>query len=464
MVILGRARVSSLEQTNNSHALEQQIQRLISAGCTEILSETESGKSRKQLQRLIDRLKEGDVTEVVATRIDRITRSLVQLRSFVEFCEQSEINLRILDQHIDLKTSHGKLMLNMLGSVAEWEVDLLEERVKHGWQHLRNERRAPGIVPFGYSRDTGDRYTPNLKEYKNTGKTYWEVAREIVEVFLEIGTARGTAREMTKRYGPKLSQHKFSAEDFPREIGLKYWLCNPVLRGHLGYFYRSRSKETIVIADNHQALISPAEFTEMERLLELAKKEKRSTSDRLPLAGLVYCSLCGGKMKAFKNKKTKKSGKTYVYIRWYCSASYNPIPGCKRSPSIKNEVLEDAVIRQLIARGEKISQQPETEAEIIDTVEIQKLIESLRSLENLPLNPVFEEAKIKLKSQIEQGRIALRQQMENQQALKISLLEIYKEDDFWDWLDDSGLRKILRRFVRRVTVLNGGLEAIDLHL
>lgn len=458
MTILGRARVSSLEQANNSHALEQQVSRLRSAGCTEILSDTESGKNRKQLQRLIDRIKQGDVTEVVATRIDRITRSLIQLRAFVQLCEERGVNLRILDQHIDLKTSHGKLMLNMLGSVAEWEVDLLEERVRHGWQHLRNERRAPGIVPFGYARSEGDRHIPNLNQYKDTGKTYWEVARELAETFMRVGTIRGTAREMGKIYGPRTSGNKYSSEDFPREVGLKYWLHNPVLRGHLGYFYRSRSEETILIPDNHEPLISDAEYVEIQKLLEFGRKHERtSKGDRKPLAGLAYCGLCGNKLKAYKHKKPVGA------IRWYCSGVHAPIPTCEKGPSTNNVLLEEAVIKALIERSEYLANNSSiSEVAISDTIEIRELQESLRSLEALPPNSALDEAKVKLQSQIEEIRIKLRQEAASQQILKKDLLATFGDVEFWKWLDVETKRRVFRRFVKRVVVSRGEVEAVEL--
>ncbi|HEY9751256.1 MAG TPA: fdxN element excision recombinase XisF [Allocoleopsis sp.] len=458
MVILGRARVSSLEQANNSHALEQQIHRLRDAGATEILSETESGKSKKQLQKLIDRIRQGDVTEIVATRIDRITRSLVQLREFIEICTTLGVNLRILDQQIDLKTPHGRLMLNMLGSLAEWEVDLLQDRVRHGWQHLRRERRAPGIVPFGYKRE-GDRYFPNLEPYQDTGKSYWEIGREIVETFLMIGTIRGTAREMGLRYGDRRSPNKYSSEEFPREVGLRYWLCNPVLRGHLGYFYRDRVKETILVPDCHEALISGAEFAEIQRLLEFARKSERKTNDIKPLAGLVYCGLCGGKMKAYKKTKNGRTA-----IRWYCAATHAPVPSCVKSPGIRNEILESATVRALVERAAVLSNTIEgARVAIEDTAEILELLESLRSLEALPLNPIFEEAKTKLKSQIAEARIKLRQEMESQQDLEKELLGAYADIEFWEkWLTSSEKRRAFKRFVQCVVVKAGQVERVEL--
>ena len=142
--VVGYARVSSREQAEDSQAFEQQIARLKEAGATEILSDIESGSKndRPEFQRLMSLVLEGTVDEVIFTRIDRLTRSLSQLGKCIEIFENSGVNLQILDQKLDLKTPTGKLMAHLLGAVAEWETDLLSERVRHGKQHRVREQQA----------------------------------------------------------------------------------------------------------------------------------------------------------------------------------------------------------------------------------------------------------------------------------------------------------------------------------
>ncbi|MEH1931548.1 recombinase family protein, partial [Nostoc sp.] len=136
---IGYARVSSREQAEDTNALEQQISRLDDAGAKHILSDVEKGKKddRPQYQELMRLVEAGKVKTVFITRIDRITRSLPTLRKIVDVFQKYDVNLVILDQKLDLSTPQGKLMLNMLGVLAEWEVDLLSERIKRGKEHQR---------------------------------------------------------------------------------------------------------------------------------------------------------------------------------------------------------------------------------------------------------------------------------------------------------------------------------------
>jgi site-specific DNA recombinase len=453
MVILGRARVSTTEQAVNSHALSQQKQRLIDAGVTEILETVESGSSRRQLDLLIDRVKKGDVTEVVATRIDRITRKLSHLQDFANLCLDLGVNLRILDQQIDLKTPQGKLMLNMLGSIAQWETDMLEDRVNHGWEYLRKSKRAPGIVPFGYIRDQ-EQYLANKNNYFDTDLTVWEVAKDIINTFLIIGTIRGTVRELVKKYGKRKSDNKFTNADFPRENGLKYWLLNPVIRGHIGYFYRDREKETILIPNNHEALISNAEYIEIKKLIQLAKRAER-TGERKPLAGLVYCGICGAKYKSYKNRGN--------IIRWYCSDIHSPLPACIKSPAARNEYLEEKVIEELINRAEILNTtQIQPSRAVKETPEILQLKETINSLIIIPQNPAITNAISNLESQIAQLKAAQLESLESQHQLKDDLIKAFQDKEFWLSRDNETKRRTFRRFVSKVVVTAGLVSEIIL--
>lgn len=150
MKVIGYARVSSREQAENSHALEQQTARLYSAGAMEVYADVESGSrdERDRFNKVIELVKANAIDEVIVTRLDRLTRSLPTLRSVLDVFQKQGVNLRALDDSIDLSTAAGKFHLNMLGALAEMEVDRLSERVRHGWAHLR-ERKVAMNPPFG---------------------------------------------------------------------------------------------------------------------------------------------------------------------------------------------------------------------------------------------------------------------------------------------------------------------------
>lgn len=129
MAIIGYGRVSSTGQS-----LEVQADQLRAAGCTKIFEEKVSGTSqqgRAQLALALDYVRDGDV--FVVTRLDRLARSMSDLRDIVDRLMAKGVEFRAIQQGaIDTSTSGGRLMLNMLAAVAEFETDLRRERQREG--------------------------------------------------------------------------------------------------------------------------------------------------------------------------------------------------------------------------------------------------------------------------------------------------------------------------------------------
>lgn len=129
MALVGYARVSSVGQS-----LEVQQDLLRAAGCEKVFAEKRSGRSREGREALADCLsyvREGDV--LVVTRLDRLARSMVDLRQLVDGLTARGVDFRALQQGaIDTTRSDGRLMLNILASFAEFEADIRKERQADG--------------------------------------------------------------------------------------------------------------------------------------------------------------------------------------------------------------------------------------------------------------------------------------------------------------------------------------------
>jgi DNA invertase Pin-like site-specific DNA recombinase len=126
-MMYGYARVSTADQN-----LALQRDALTKAGVERIFSDRGvSGiKRRPQLERMLKGLAPGDV--VVIWKLDRIGRSLPDLLRVVETIQQRGATLRSITEHIDLSTAAGRLLVNVLGSLASFERDLLLERTRAG--------------------------------------------------------------------------------------------------------------------------------------------------------------------------------------------------------------------------------------------------------------------------------------------------------------------------------------------
>jgi DNA invertase Pin-like site-specific DNA recombinase len=126
---VGYARVSSAGQS-----LDIQREQLQAAGCGRIFEEKRSGRSAADRPALKDALgfvREGDT--LVVTRLDRLARSITDLRQIVDGLNAKGVGFRCLQQGaLDTTRSDGKLLLNILGSFAEFEADIRKERQMEG--------------------------------------------------------------------------------------------------------------------------------------------------------------------------------------------------------------------------------------------------------------------------------------------------------------------------------------------
>ena len=139
---LGYARVSTQDQDNQA-----QITALVQAGCERIFQEKASGGrwDRPEFQRLLEHLRPGDV--VVVYKLDRLSRSLKDLLNTLERIQVAKASFQSLTEAIDTGTPAGRMMMQIVGSFAEFEREMLRERTRHGLEAARREGRVGGRRP-----------------------------------------------------------------------------------------------------------------------------------------------------------------------------------------------------------------------------------------------------------------------------------------------------------------------------
>lgn len=134
MSIVGYARVSGSSQN-----LAIQEEQLSQAGCEKIFAEKVTGTTRDDRRALadcLDWLREGDT--LVVTRLDRLARSGRDLHDIIAHLSAKRVGFRRLQQGaVDTTTSMGKLILGILGAVAEFEIDIRKERQREGKRSLQ---------------------------------------------------------------------------------------------------------------------------------------------------------------------------------------------------------------------------------------------------------------------------------------------------------------------------------------
>jgi len=140
---LGYARVSTVGQT-----LEAQLDQLKAAGCSRVYREKASGAKvdRKELGKLLKSLAAGD--QVVVTRIDRMARSVFELFAIVKkIIDAGGQFLSLAEPWADTSTSTGRLMIAVLGGLADVERDLIRTRTGEGRERAKARGQHMGRPP-----------------------------------------------------------------------------------------------------------------------------------------------------------------------------------------------------------------------------------------------------------------------------------------------------------------------------
>ena len=170
-MLIGYARTTTVDQ---KASIEAQVRDLNAVGCEKLFSEQVSSvdvASREQLAHALDFVREGDT--LVVTKLDRLARSVAHLLSITETLSNKGANLRILNLGIDTSTPTGKLMLTVLGGIAEFEREIMLERQREGIARAKAEGKYKGRKP------TARAQVEEIRRLKAEGKGATEIAKAL---------------------------------------------------------------------------------------------------------------------------------------------------------------------------------------------------------------------------------------------------------------------------------------------
>jgi DNA invertase Pin-like site-specific DNA recombinase len=165
----GYARTSTLEQ---EAGFDAQRRDLLAAGIENTFAEQVSSVAKRaQLDRLLGELRQGDV--VIVTKLDRLARSMRDLLDIVGCIEKAGASLQILAMNLDTGTPTGKLMLNVLGSVAQFEREMMLERQREGIAKAKAQGKYRGRAPTAKAK------TNEIKVLAKAGLGPTEIAKRL---------------------------------------------------------------------------------------------------------------------------------------------------------------------------------------------------------------------------------------------------------------------------------------------
>lgn len=341
------ARVSTDDQSEYGYSLDDQekkgraqiIARDWTLGHEPYIDDGISGtlRHRPALDRLLRDVEAGTIDVVVVTKMDRLARNLKLLLELWDAIESYGATVVVIEESIDTSTSVGRLIRNVLGSIAEFERDQILSRTQAGKmvKVQRGEvwRSRP---PYGY------RYLPGDKRGGTSGRM--EIIAELAPVVKRIfeSIAGGTsATELAVT---------LTAEGVPTHSGGPIWhhttlagiIKNPIYAGRAAYGrlrtvgingerkQRAATDPTTIQYADAPAIVSPElAHAAQERLSSNRKLAKRNSRRDYLLRGLVSCGLCDRGM--------------YPAKRSYYVCNHTDELGKRRNHRVLVTALEDAV-------------------------------------------------------------------------------------------------------------------------
>ncbi len=195
MIALGYARCSTQEQADTGNGLAAQ-EKAIRAECQRrdwtlldvARDEGHSGKNldRPALHGALQQIAAGEAGGLVVAKLDRASRSVVDFGRLLEWFDAADATLVALDLGMDTSTSSGRLVANVMASVAEWERSVIGERTRDALA----ARKAQGL-PISRPAVTGP-LADTIRELRDSGATYQTIADTLNTD--NVPTLRGAAR------------------------------------------------------------------------------------------------------------------------------------------------------------------------------------------------------------------------------------------------------------------------------
>ena len=294
---------------------------------------------RPALQQLLADIEDGLVDVVVVYKIDRLSRSLMDFSKLVEVFDRNGVTFVSVTQSFNTTTSMGRLTLNILLSFAQFEREVIGERIRD--KVAASRKRGiwmGGYVPLGY--DVQDR-----KLLVNDAEA--ASVRRIVERFVELGSATVLAREL-RHEGSRNKQGTLIDKGYLYRL-----LKNRVYRGeavHKGKAYPGE----------HDAIIDEALWDRVHAILQESPR-KRANNSRAQTPALLKGLIFSENGAAMTPTSTKKGDKLY---RYYVSMDVirNRETGEETAPMrLAAGMVEDAVVTEV----RRILQTPEVVTQVL---------------------------------------------------------------------------------------------------
>lgn len=479
-------RLSKEDTLVSGQAFTRHKEKLLDLGIKEkdIFWDLESGShsDREGFLQVKELLKVGKYQRIWIANVERLTRKVIDWETILIESDKYKFEIRVLNRSYDLSTPDGKMVSRFDAIFAQHEWEKNSERSKDAWNFKRRNKTV-NRVPFGYVLIEEqiivdiEPYVCLLENQKEL--SCYDVARLIIEKFIELGSGRKTAYWINSylggtRLGARVKRKKGKSvvlktvDKRPHRkdlvfcgSGITKWIKHEFLRGSL--VYKRGKPDEIAIADNHPPIISKSEWKKIKHNLDIRKTSRGCINRRAhSLTGLVACKNC--KRNATITKHTKHFGSLENQkknVTHYLRCKYKKIykdKGCEATQNFNYADVEDAIINELCKKYKEITEIATTEnIDIRESPDVQKLRQELSEMKKL----FYKFGNTVIKSAIEETELKIAELTSGENYKFITKTElrdhfltqkVFGDPDFYYSLEPLRRGDYFRMFVEKVYI------------
>jgi site-specific DNA recombinase len=341
-------RVSTQEQAKEGYSIAAQRERLTAycaaQGWTEYKFYVDEGVSAKntdrpQLQILLDHVKSGTIATILVYRLDRFTRSVMDLYTLLDFLDKHHCAFKSATELYDTSNAMGRMFIGLVALLAQWERENLSERVKMALEEKVSDGERVGNVPFGFDLSEEEKLVTNDQS---------PIVLEMIDLLKSGMSAKRIADHLNLRY----DHRKWHAQ------GVLRIFRNPAIYGAT----RWNDK---VFENTHEGLISKSEFSKIQDILaDRTIHHRREVKNIYLFQGILACPQCERPLSVNRYFRKKKDGTSFQGALYKCQTCWKKGSkmvsiGESRVLDALKEYMKEVVIKDVEAPHHKDSEREE---------------------------------------------------------------------------------------------------------
>jgi site-specific DNA recombinase len=345
------ARVSTEEQAKEGFSIAAQLQTLRQYAqiynwevIDEYVDEGISGKSVKghpEMKRLIKDVENERFDAVIVWKISRLSRNMLETLMILDKFENYNVKFISYSENFDTSSPIGRLVLQIMASIAEMERNTLAENVKLGMKQRALEGRWNGGVVFGY--DT-------VKKQLVINEREAEVVQLIFQMYANGKGLRAISNHLNKA-GYKTKRNRYFSIN-----GVAQILDNVIYIGKISWLKfenwdskrrKGKNPNPILVEGKHESIISDELWSVVQARRKSKSFKQRQSNEPFLLSGLLRCPDCGQGMVPSITTYTRKDGTKRKHRYYVCSEFHNKGSAACKANSIKAYEAEETIIKKI---------------------------------------------------------------------------------------------------------------------